>query len=172
MVSGYARGVDTETHLGALESGGATIIVLAEGIEHFRHKKAFSSTGLPADRTCVVSQFPPKQSWTAGGAMTRNGTIVGLSKALVVVEAGEKGCTLNAGLTCLKAERPVLALEYGTRPTPTGNRVLIDKGAMPVKSTDELSRVLQQIGEQAQSPATQLQLLRPTLSDEAADSTA
>lgn len=42
--------------------------------------------------------------------MARNTVIVGLGLGLVVVEAGEKGGTLNAGQQALSARRAVFAL--------------------------------------------------------------
>jgi len=39
IVSGYASGVDMTTHKTALETGGSTTIVLAEGILNFKIKK-------------------------------------------------------------------------------------------------------------------------------------
>jgi DNA processing protein len=145
IVSGYARGVDTETHLAALLSGGSTVIVLAEGILHFRKKRAFAPTGLPEDRVLVVSQFPPGQRWTAGAAMTRNGVITGLSRALVVIEAGEAGGTLNAGLQAIAMQRPVLALEFADGATPPGNEALFRKGALRVRSRQQLSALLDSV---------------------------
>ena len=109
VTSGYAKGVDTETHLAALGQGGRTIIVLAEGFVHFRQKKAFGREGLNAKHVLVLSQFAPSQSWTVGAAMTRNGVIAGLGQALVVIEAGETGGTLNAGMQAIRMGRPVLA---------------------------------------------------------------
>jgi len=109
FISGYAKGVDTETHLAALGQGGRTIIVLAEGFVHFRQKKAFGREGLNAKHVLVLSQFAPSQSWTVGAAMTRNGVIAGLGQALVVIEAGETGGTLNAGMQAIRMGRPVLA---------------------------------------------------------------
>ena len=44
--------------------------------------------------------------------MSRNGVIAGLSKALVVIEAGEKGGTLDAGLRAIQLGRPVIALQF------------------------------------------------------------
>lgn len=147
IVSGYAKGVDTETHLAALRSGGSTVIVLAEGIRHFRRKRVFAevshtSGGLDPERVLVLSQFPPSQRWNVGAAMTRNGVIAGLGRALVVIEAGDTGGTLNAGLQALDAERPVLALEYESQPTPAGNRQLIERGALPVHNSKELGELL------------------------------
>lgn len=146
VVSGYARGVDTETHLAALRTNGRTVIVLAEGISHFRQKRTFAEVGLDPDRVLVVSQFRPRQRWSVGAAMTRNGVIVGLGKALVVVEAGETGGTLNAALQALEIGRPVLALEFSAG-TPAGNELLFNKGAFRIRSRQQLGRVLQAIEE-------------------------
>jgi DNA processing protein len=126
-VSGYARGVDTATHAASLKAGGATIIVLPEGINHFRVKKNVVGEVWDQSRALVVSQFAPTQTWSAGAAMTRNSIIIGLSMALVVVEAGEKGGTLAAGTKALSVRGRVLALEFSSM--PIGNKMLVDKGA-------------------------------------------
>lgn len=136
VVSGYAAGVDTATHLAALRSGGSTVVVLAEGMDHFRVKRAFSND-FDWDRIVVVSQFAPSQPWRAHAAMARNGIIFGLPKALLVVEAGEKGGTLAAGEGALKLGRTVIAVEFGDE-TPPGNRVLIEKGAWAVSTPQQL----------------------------------
>ncbi len=141
IVSGYAKGVDTETHLAALRSGGRTIIVLAEGISHFRVKRSFRDVGLRRDHVLVLSQFPPAQRWNVGAAMTRNRVISGLGRALVVIEAGETGGTLNAGFQALEMGRPVLALEF-SEGTPTGNEILFDKGAVRIDRRSALGKAL------------------------------
>lgn len=141
IVSGYAAGVDTETHLAALDSGGSTIIVLAEGITHFRTKAAFKER-MDLSRVLVLSQFPPRKTWDVGAAMIRNGIIAALGRALVVIEAGETGGTLDAGMQALAIGRPVLALKYESGPTPVGNQMLIDAGARPVASAGDLKRVI------------------------------
>lgn len=139
-VSGYARGVDSATHLASLEHGGGTVIVLPEGINHFRVKKGAMAAAWDRDRALVLSQFAPTQTWSAGAAMTRNGVIIGLSKALVVVEAGDTGGTLAAGTRALKLRRRVLALEFSA--TPIGNKMLLKDGAIPVRGRAELSELL------------------------------
>jgi DNA processing protein len=145
VVSGYARGVDTVTHLAALEHGAGTVIVLAEGILHFRVKRVFREVGLSSENVLVLSQFPPRQRWTAGAAMTRNGVICALGRALVVVEAGERGGTLNAGRQALGIGRPVFALQFGDD-APVGNRSLFDEGARCLKTTGQLRAALQALG--------------------------
>ena len=80
IVSGYATGVDTETHLGALNAGGDTIIILAEGIFHFKRKRSFADVPFDESHVLAVSQFAPAQPWNVGAAMTRNALIFGLGK--------------------------------------------------------------------------------------------
>lgn len=158
VVSGYAKGVDTETHLAALRVGGNTVIVLAEGILHFRRKRVFE--GLPFDsRTVLVlSQFPPMQRWTAGAAMTRNGLIVTLGGALVVIEAGDTGGTLAAGRQALALGQPVFALEFSDGPRE-GNRALIDEGARGVARRGELVAVLDKLAASQSRPTVARQAL-------------
>lgn len=151
VMSGYARGVDMATHVAALETHGKTVIVLAEGINHFKVKKDLPKELVTPESVCVVSQFPPSQPWTAGGAMTRNAVIVGLGLALIVVEAGEKGGTLAAGEHALKVGRPVLVLDFGSA-TPAGNRLLLEAGGRPVSDKDELVAVLRELRRRQPQP--------------------
>lgn len=78
--SGYAAGVDTATHPAALRDGGSTVIVLAEGMDHFRVKRTFAGD-FDWDRILVLSQFAPAQPWRAHAAMARNGIIFGLPES-------------------------------------------------------------------------------------------
>lgn len=137
VVSGYARGVDAETHRSALLAGGHTVAVLPEGIINFVRHASRNLDECEPDQLTAVSQFSPTQPWSVGTAMARNTSIVGLSLGLVVVEAGEKGGTLNAGQQALSARRPVFALQFDDE-TPPGNQLLIDRGATPVRSRAEL----------------------------------
>ncbi|MFF5293642.1 DNA-processing protein DprA [Paractinoplanes globisporus] len=144
VVSGYAKGVDTETHLAALNSGGTTVIVLPEGIDGFRIKRDFPRELFRKENVLVVSQFAPRQPWTAGAAMTRNKVIYGLGSALVVIEAGERGGTLAAGEGALSSGRPVLVLDFDGS-TPPGNRILLDKGGIPVPNRRRLQEVIRSL---------------------------
>jgi DNA processing protein len=148
VISGYARGVDTVAHASALSSGGTTTIVLPEGIDHFRIKRGLMSDAWDPKRTLVISQFPPSKPWSAGGAMARNSVIIGLSLALVVVEAGEKGGTRAAGTKALQQNKPVLALEFAVN--PRGNTELMRYGAISARNRAEFRARLIQVTENPQ----------------------
>lgn len=100
--------------------------------------------GADWDRMLVLSQFPARQRWTVHGAMTRNAIIAGLGVALVVIEAGETGGTLDAGLKGIELRRPVLALDFRSGERP-GNAILFNKGAVRVASTGDLRRAIHEV---------------------------
>ena len=155
VVSGYARGVDMSTHVSSLAAGGTTVIVLPEGISNFRIRRGpFAENWDPA-RALVVSQFSPSRPWSAATAMSRNSVIIGLSRALVVVEAQDKGGTFAAGTKALDLNRRVFALSFADN--PPGNAVLLQRGAVAVRSRTELAEYLQQLA--ADPVGIQLSLL-------------
>jgi len=128
IISGNAKGIDLTAHYTALENNGETIFVLPEGIEYFRIKRELKDVW-NWDKVLVISQFEPNAIWQAYRAMTRNEIIVSLSNSMIVIEAGEKGGTLNAGMTSLKLKIPVYVAKYGDNPDAKGNEILISKGA-------------------------------------------
>ncbi len=137
VVSGHAPGVDAVAHRTALENGGVTVLILPEGVLKFRLRTELRDLHEQnPEKLLVVSEFPPQMSWSAGNAMIRNKTIIGLSKALCVIEAGDTGGTLNAGQTALKLGVPVLVLDYPQPPkSAAGNSILIQNGARPISVT-------------------------------------
>jgi len=132
VVSGYAAGVDYAAHKAALDAGGQTIMVLPEGLEHFRIRKTLAEDW-DWSRALVVSQFPPSAGWKAYRAMERNNLIIALSRAMIVIEAGSTGGTLHAGKSTLKLGIPLFVIEYGDMKTEApGNHELIQMGGLPV----------------------------------------
>jgi DNA processing protein len=133
VISGYAPGVDMISHEAALANGGRTIVVLAEGIDHFRIKKTIREMW-DWNRTLVLSYFPRNAIWRADRAMDRNKVIVGLSRAVIVLEARDKGGTLNAGYCALQMRKPLFVAMYedmnGER---VGNQMLLEQGAVPLR---------------------------------------
>jgi DNA processing protein len=137
VVSGGARGTDTEAHRGALTSGGATIVVLGCGVLRFRVPSALGEAA-DRDSTLYLSELPPRQTWDAGGAMQRNRIVCALASALVVVEAGESGGTLHAASTARDLGRPVFVVQFAEYDAHSmGNPRLIQQGARPLEATGD-----------------------------------
>ena len=164
VISGYANGVDLTAHRAALESGGVTTIVLAEGILHFRVKRDLADV-FDKSRTLVLSEFSPRLPWQDRQAMQRNKTIIGLSNALVLVEAGTKGGTFEAGRTAQELKHPLFVVEYTSPPaTAEGNAVFLKKGAIPLRSSREngnpnLRELINVVSEERERPSQEPETL-------------
>jgi len=94
VVSGAARGIDTFAHLGAMKTG-RTVAVLGCGI-NFREsydKQKFLAEIVDSGGL-VLTEFEPNFPPQRGNFPSRNRIIAGLSKGVVVIEAGEKSGAL------------------------------------------------------------------------------
>lgn len=128
VTSGYASGIDLVTHRAALAAGGNTVVVLPHGMEHFKVRTEIMDVW-DWNRALVVSQFEPTAPFQAYRAIHRNAVIAGLSKGVLVFEAGAAGGTMNTGLTTLALGIPLFTPAYPEMPeTATGNQLLTERG--------------------------------------------
>lgn len=164
LVSGYADGIDTLAHMGALESGGTTSIVLPHGILRFRRKPGFPDPDTCETRIVVVSEFAPDAPLSRHTALTRNRTICALAGAMLVIETREKGGAVNAGRNALRLRKPLFVAAGNTaRATPAGNRLLIRQGAKPIPifgsdDTSTLTPLFDAVGPRPTEPQLRLDL--------------
>lgn len=78
-----------------------------------------------------MSYFPRNAIWRADRAMDRNRAIVGLSNAVLVLEARDTGGTLNAGYCALKMAKPLFVAHFGDMSDGRrGNRELLEQGGI------------------------------------------
>ena len=150
IVSGYAEGVDAEAHLGALEAGGTTTIVLSDGIKQLRQKSAFKKFNWDQD-VLAVSQFDPDAKRHLWYALARNQLVCGLSKAVVVIESGPEqdangkmSGTFYTAKAALDLNLPLFVLDPSHLDNPPkGNADLIALGGYslnPVNGTEEIAK--------------------------------
>lgn len=138
IVSGNAPGIDTASHYAALSAGGTTTMVLPLGILNFQAQSAMRELVDPQN-TVVVSQFPPRVGWYSHNAMSRNSTVCGLSDVVLVIEAGAKGGSIEAGKMALKLKKPLFVADFSdSSVTPEGNLMLLGSGGRPLKFDSEL----------------------------------
>lgn len=136
VVSGYAAGTDLNAHIAALESGGKTIFVLAEGILKSSIKKQVGHL-LNDKNYLFVSQFLPELTWNAGNAMKRNSTIIGLSRAMILVESRLEGGTFAAGEESLRVGCPLFVIDFSQpEVSAEANPYFISKGGIPIRGKD------------------------------------
>ena len=138
VVSGYADGTDLSAHTSAMIHGGNTIFVLAEGILKFAKKQAVKEH-LTTENHVFVSQFLPQALWNAGNAMKRNSIIIGLSKAMILVESGISGGTFAAGQESLQRGQPLFVIDYAKpEVSAEANPYFIGRGGQPIRRKNNL----------------------------------
>ncbi|MFF3688871.1 DNA-processing protein DprA [Streptomyces sp. NPDC002187] len=87
VVSGGAYGVDGAAHRGALGAGGATVAVLACGVDVVYPRGHAELIGRIAEQGLVVGELPPGDHPTPSRFILRNRVIAALTRGTVVVEA-------------------------------------------------------------------------------------
>ena len=148
VTSGYAAGTDIVTHRTALENNGNTIFVLAEGILKTRIKHKIKEL-INDNNHVFVSQFMPNVTWNAGNAMKRNGVIIGLSKAMILVESSMSGGTFAAGEEALRVRCPLFVIDYkDPQVSAEANPYFISKGGIPIRGKNlipNISKVIETV---------------------------
>mgnify|MGYP005836599123 CR=1 FL=1 len=143
VVSGYAHGIDTAAHLGALRAGGSTVLVVPTGILAFRWRGAFRWVGGLAERTLVLSEQPPWAGWASAGAIARNRLIVALSRAVVFVETLARPAAVQTFRRARESGRVVYVVQYRRAPrSAAGNETMVRMGGVPVRCFADVERIL------------------------------
>lgn len=111
IVSGMAIGIDRAAHLGALEAGGATIGVLANGIdvEYPQDNRDLFRRIIAVPGSGLLSEYPPGIRAVRWTFARRNRIISGLSRGVVVVKAGERSGALITARHAVEQNREVFA---------------------------------------------------------------
>jgi DNA processing protein len=139
IVSGFARGIDTEAHLGALGSHGRTIAVLGNGIDvcYPQENKVLRDKIIHAGS--IISEFPMGTPPEAPNFPRRNRIISGLSLGVVIVEASDKSGALLTAEHALDQNRLVFAVPGNvTAATSRGTNKLIQQGAKLVTDANDI----------------------------------
>jgi len=139
-VSGLARGIDGEAHMGTLEAAGPGVAVLGSGsnvvypAEHRRlHDRLIDGGG------AVITEYPPGTPPEAWRFPPRNRIIAGLSAAVVVVEAAVKGGASITAMAAVDQAKMVFAVPGDVdREASEGCNLLIRDGAVPVLGSEDL----------------------------------
>ncbi len=149
VVSGAAFGIDAAAHRGALAAEGATVAVLACGVDVPYPRSHEHLIGAVARSGAVVSEVPPGVEPQRGRFLARNRVIALLSRATVVVEAGLRSGSLSTAREAREHHLPVGAVPGPvTSATSAGCHQLVrDHGAVLVTDAADVGELAGRIGD-------------------------
>ncbi len=110
IVSGAAFGIDAIAHRSALAAGGATVAVMACGVDRTYPSQHESLLAEIAESGLIVSEVPPGTAVSKSQFLARNRLTAGLSGAVLAVEAGLRSGTTNTIRWANRLGRPALAV--------------------------------------------------------------
>ena len=146
IVSGMAYGVDTLAHQTTLNNNGITIAVLGSGL---KKENIYPATNVNLmeqiikKNGVILSEYPPNVPALPSHFPQRNRIISGLSKAVLVIEAGEKSGALITARYALEQGRDVFVIPgsiYSQMSIGANN--LIKKGAALVTNAKDILEAL------------------------------
>ncbi|MDE2071179.1 MAG: DNA-processing protein DprA [Patescibacteria group bacterium] len=146
IVSGMALGIDSQAHTSALDVGLPTIAVLPSSLDD---RSIYPSTNralaarILARGCALVSEYGTAHKAMIHDFPKRNRIGAGMSRATLIIEAGEKSGTLITARLALDYNREVLAVPHELgRETGAGVNQLIRDGATLVRNADDVLQAL------------------------------
>ena len=152
VVSGLARGIDTAAHTGALDAGGRTISVIGTPITDYYPRENRALQDRIAKEHLLISQVPilryQQQDWRSNRTFfpERNKTMSALTKATVIVEAGETSGTLIQARAAMEQGRKLFIMnECFNNPNISWPAKYEAQGAIRIRCFGDIRRELETI---------------------------
>ncbi len=145
VVSGFARGIDTCVHRGALEAGGHTIAVFGCGLSIIYPETNRALATEIIESGALISEFPMTMPPRGNNFPRRNRVISGLTLGTLVVEASDRSGSLITARHAAEQGREVFAVPGQIFSNVSrGTHSLINQGATLINSVDDLLDALPQ----------------------------
>ena len=145
VVSGLAKGIDTVAHTTAIASKGCTIAVIGTPLNCYYPLENRPLQEKIANDFLLISQVPfsryAKQTYRENRFFfpERNVTMSALTKATIIVEAGETSGTLVQARAAIAQGRKLFILENNfTNTNLSWPKKFQERGAIRIKSYDEI----------------------------------
>lgn len=136
VFSGGALGIDSAAHEGALEAGGATVVVMGTGLDHvYPRENAALFEAIVENGGALVSPFEREQGAVRWTFLRRNPVLAVLTSALVLVEAPVKSGARSATMAARRLGRPLFVVPGAPwEPLGAGAFLELSLGALPLTS--------------------------------------
>ncbi|BAC70342.1 DNA polymerase III subunit beta [Streptomyces avermitilis] len=165
VVSGGAYGVDGAAHRGALGAGGATVAVLACGVDQPYPRGHTELITRIAEQGLVVGELPPGDHPTPSRFILRNRVIAALTRGTVVVEAAYRSGALVTARAAQRLGRFTMGVPGPvTSGLSAGVHELLRGDAVLVSDAAEVAELVGDMGELApdrRGPVLPRDLLEP-----------
>jgi|Deesub1362B_J571_1020462.scaffolds.fasta_scaffold00087_42 DNA processing protein len=143
IVSGLARGIDTQAHKAALLRKGRTIAVLGSGIDIPYPPENLGLMRRIEQSGAVITEFPPGTKPEKGNFPIRNRIISALAMGVLVVEAPSDSGALITARFAMEQGKEVFAVPgMITTGSFQGVHSLLKQGAILVESGSDIIREL------------------------------
>jgi len=144
IVSGLALGIDGIAHRAALDAGGTTVAVLANGLDKiYPSTHAQLGARIIENKGAIISEYEAGIAPYPSQFLSRNRIISGLSQAILIVEAAARSGTLNTAMHALEQGREVFVIPGNiTSPLSAGCNALIKQGAHPAITPQDILDVI------------------------------
>ena len=143
VISGLARGVDTVSHRAALDAGGRTVAVLANGLDTVYPPENRRLAEEIAERGAVMSDYPLGTKPRAEFFPRRNRILSGVSLGTLVVEGDYDSGAMITARFAMEQNREVFAVPGSIFSAQSkGPFGLIKDGATPVANAEGIMEAL------------------------------
>lgn len=144
VVSGLALGIDGAAHRGALEHECEcpTVAVLAHGLDRvYPSSHQGLASRIVASGGLLVSEYPPGTEPLKHHFLARNRIIAGLSRGVVIVQAGARSGSLVTAQFAVDFGRDVFIVSPESDDDRyCGGRLMVEQGAIEVSSASDILR--------------------------------
>ncbi len=144
IVSGLALGVDAIAHRAALDTGGTTIAVQANGLSKiYPRSNEMLGRAIIEKGGAIISEYEPNMPAMAHQFLERNRIVSGLADAIIITEAAIKSGTMSTASHALAQGKEVFVVPGNiTSPMSAGCNELIKQGAQPITSAEDVLQVI------------------------------
>lgn len=139
IISGFARGIDSQAHKGALDGKGSTIAILGCGVDTIYPQGNEELYHRILEKGALISEYPLGTPPLANHFPRRNRLISGLGLGVLVVEAHEKSGSLITATLALEQGKEVFAIPGRIDSLRSrGTNRLIKQGACLVECPEDI----------------------------------
>ena len=143
IVSGLAKGIDTNAHIGSLDGKQSAVAIVPFGFDNIYPKENQKLFGEIAEKGLVLSEVPYGKAVDQGMFQARNRIISLISEGMIVIEAAYKSGTIATATMALDFGCEVMVVPgTPTDPRNLGSNSLIKNGSNLIQNHFDVLEIM------------------------------